>query len=93
MFVNLDCYTIFRYDGSFRTSPKSILFRQTKKKKDLKKKNLGLKIENNMATKKNPWVKHVKTVAKAKKITFSKALKVASPSYWKEIAKTTKKKK
>lgn len=43
--------------------------------------------------KKNPWVKHVKAVAKAKKITFSKALKVASPSYWKEVAKTTKKKK
>lgn len=46
-----------------------------------------------MARVKNPWVKHVKTVAKEKKITFGKALKVASPSYWKNVAKTTKKKK
>lgn len=63
-------------------------------KKELKKKS-WFEIENKMVhnNKKNPWVKHVKAVAKAKKITFSKALKVASPSYWKEVAKTTKKKK
>lgn len=42
---------------------------------------------------KNPWIKYVKTIAKEKKITYGKALKVASPTYWKCVAKTSKTKK
>lgn len=78
----------------FSFDPKINFVHTAWKKKQFKKiKFSWFEIENRMTNKKNPWVKHVKAVAKAKKITFSKALKVASPSYWKEVAKTTKKKK